>query len=358
MTRFPAILCGLCLVTTICTSTLLGSTSSACTAFLLEQDQQKLVGKSYDWEIGHGQVLINKRNLQKRALLLDGQKPLQWVSTQGSLTFNQYGREMPNGGINESGLVIEVLWLDNSVYAPKDTRLAVNELQWIQYMLDTAKDVPTLIAQAKKIRIAPAYARVHYFACDAKGQCAALEMIKGDLVITSGADMPVKTLTNHSYADSARYLKRHKGFGGAQKIKTGTRSLDRFTRAAHMTRSTPITSKDGFHVLDQVKLGNRSQWNILYDPQQKAVWFRTRDSTTIKRVALSDFDLQCQSPTMVMDIQSKASGDVHTNFVPYTRTLNEELLAKSLQSIAPSLPKGTSSLLARYPETMTCKPSR
>jgi choloylglycine hydrolase len=36
-----------------------------------------------------------------------GEKPLTWVATYGSVSFNQNGRELPCGGINEAGLVIE-----------------------------------------------------------------------------------------------------------------------------------------------------------------------------------------------------------------------------------------------------------
>jgi penicillin V acylase-like amidase (Ntn superfamily) len=30
------------------------------------------------------------------------------------VTFNQYGRNFPSGGMNEAGLVIELMWLEGS----------------------------------------------------------------------------------------------------------------------------------------------------------------------------------------------------------------------------------------------------
>ena len=35
--------------------------------------------------------------------------PASWVSKYGSVTFNQYGRELPTGGMNEAGLVVETI---------------------------------------------------------------------------------------------------------------------------------------------------------------------------------------------------------------------------------------------------------
>lgn len=47
----------------------------------------------------------------------------------------QYGRNFPTGGMNEAGLVIELMWLDGSRYPVPDARPAVDNLQWIQYNL-------------------------------------------------------------------------------------------------------------------------------------------------------------------------------------------------------------------------------
>ena len=38
-------------------------------------------------------------------------QPARWTSKFGSVTFNQYGKDNPMGGVNERGLVIEVMEL-------------------------------------------------------------------------------------------------------------------------------------------------------------------------------------------------------------------------------------------------------
>src|SRR5919107_239450 len=80
-----------------------------CTTFCLTAGDGVYFGKNYDWDFGRGFLFVNKRGLAKTAMLdAPRQRPAEWVSKYGSLTFNQYGREQPHGGINEAGLVVEL----------------------------------------------------------------------------------------------------------------------------------------------------------------------------------------------------------------------------------------------------------
>ena len=45
-----------------------------------------------------------------------------WTAQYGSITFNQYGRELPTGGINEAGLVVESMALSEARYPEPDHR--------------------------------------------------------------------------------------------------------------------------------------------------------------------------------------------------------------------------------------------
>ncbi len=98
----------------------------ACTAFLFEQEGQVVMGKSYDWDTGDALVMVNPRGVAKRSLLLSSSKAHEWVSKYASVTFNQYGREFPVGGMNEAGLVVEALWLRAARIEPSDARPALN----------------------------------------------------------------------------------------------------------------------------------------------------------------------------------------------------------------------------------------
>ena len=78
--------------------------ADACTAFCIKDSNNLLVAKNLDWPVGDGLILVNKRGLFKEAYI-SGSKRISWTSRYGSITFNQFGKEFPLGGMNEKGLV-------------------------------------------------------------------------------------------------------------------------------------------------------------------------------------------------------------------------------------------------------------
>ena len=93
--------------------------SYPCTTLGFVAGSEVLVGKNYDWDIGDGMVVVNKRGVVKQALV--GTNPARWTSRFGSVTFDQYGREFPSGGMNEAGLVVELMWLEATRYPTDPT---------------------------------------------------------------------------------------------------------------------------------------------------------------------------------------------------------------------------------------------
>ena len=328
-----------------------------CTIFLMEHEGGHYFGKSYDWHTSCGLVIVNKRGIDKRALVLGGDDtPAEWTSVHASVTFNQYGCEFPNGGVNDAGLGVEVAWLDRTEYPAKDARPMVNELQWIQYALDSFGSVADIVAAAPGLRVSPAYGNVHYMACDRSGACAAFEHLHGALVVTQDNELVVKTLTNDTYAASASYLTRYEGFGGWEPIPTGSGSLDRFVRASSLALAEPsgAAPQPEFAILDSVSQDASSVWNIIYDLDHRRAYFRTYAVPSIKRVDLSAFDPDCTSETMILDIDFEATGDVSSSFEPYTNAANKELVDKSFAPIIGKVPPGTPELAAPYPADQRC----
>jgi penicillin V acylase-like amidase (Ntn superfamily) len=70
-----------------------------CTSFELTTRQGPIVGRNYDWTVGDGMAVINPRNLKKVAEIQDS-LPLTWKARYGSVTFNQFGRELPVGELS------------------------------------------------------------------------------------------------------------------------------------------------------------------------------------------------------------------------------------------------------------------
>src|SRR6185436_5175860 len=95
----------------------------------------------------------NLRGLFKTSMQTSDGKTISWVSKYGSITFNQYGKEFPTAGMNEKGLVVELMWLDGTHYPQKDQRPSVDVLQWIQYELDNSATVEQVIKTDATLRI-------------------------------------------------------------------------------------------------------------------------------------------------------------------------------------------------------------
>lgn len=329
----------------------------ACTTFCLSDGSHHLIGKSYDWDMEQGIVIANPRGLHKRALLLGGGKPAEWDARYASITFNQYGREIPNGGMNEAGLVVEVMWLDETEAPAPDRRPAVSELQWIQMQLDSRATVAEMAGAADSVRVSQIGGKVHYMACDATGACAVFENLRGKMVVTQGRAMESKVLTNDTYRASMGSLAQHQGFGGKRAIPTGKGSLERFVRAAALVAhpSGKPERKKALAVLDSVRNGAYTKWNIVYDPLARRISFRTRSRPALKEIDLAALAADCKAGARMLDMATAAKGDVTAKFASYTFAANKKLVETSLAPIASSLPRGAAWLVASYPATARCK---
>ena len=85
-------------------------------------------------------------------------------------------------------------------------------LQWIQYQLDNCATVGEVIATDQKIRLEKTNvrARIHYFVCDASGDCATIEFLDGAMQVHRGKTLPCRALANDTYEWSAAYLRAHR----------------------------------------------------------------------------------------------------------------------------------------------------
>ncbi len=342
--------------------------TEACTALRMKTSAPSagvVVAKNYDWSNEQGAVLTNKRGVAKRALLLSTRSaPAAWTSRYGSLTFNQYGRELPNGGMNERGLVVEVLWLGGSRYPAPDMRVTLNELQWVQYNLDNFATLQEVAAAAPGLRVSNLYAPVHYFVCDASGACGTFEYIGGALVVHRGKGLPMAALTNSTYARSTAFARRAAGLGGAQAAPTGAGSLARFTRAALAVRKAAAGSSGGaalvaeaFAALDDVAQDSQTKWQIVYEPQARRAHFRTHSSASTKTVDFGEasFDGRCSTPVMGLDMGTRRAGSANKRFTPWTGSQNSSLINDSFAKLdGASYLRPFLGMLASYPDSTRC----
>lgn len=341
------------------------SETLACTTFCLKNRGEVLFGKNYDWMIGDGLVFVNLRNVSKTST--DKSSPAGWVSRYGSVTFNQYGRENPMGGMNEAGLVVELMWLDETEYPQADRRPTVDTLEWIQYQLDTAGSVDEVLKNAETVRIS-SLVTLHYLVSDKNGNSATVEFLDGKLVAHTGEKLAVAALANDTFEKSWKYASETLDFGGAKPLAQTESSFDRFTRAARATREFAKQEKTeaeavryAFDVLSNVAQKNGTQWSIVYDQKRAKIHFRSRQSAPVKSVDLKQFDFACEGRVKIFDINTKdVSGDVSKKFIDYTRAANRDLIERSFggTDFLKNTPAAVKDFLAEYPDGFTCDAGR
>ena len=336
----------------------------ACSTFVLKSGKNLVFGRNYDWGIGYGYVMVNKRNQIKRSdhSSEPSAKSVQWVSKYGSITFNQYGKEYPMGGMNEAGLVVEVMWLEETRFPSPDVRPALDELQWVQYQLDTASSVKEVITSNLSIRISTSSAPLHFLVSDKTGEAATIEFLDGKMAYHIAETLLVKVLTNSTYEDAMEYLKSHKGFGGAKEIGFSRNSLDRFARAAHMLSSYEKSKDKGivdyaFSILESVDNEGWTQWSIVYDVTDRTVHFKTKDSPRLKKFAFADFDFDCRTQSKVIDMHTDKTGDLRGNFIAYSTEINRKLIGRSFKGtdFLKNTPDAVMDQRAKYPESIICR---
>jgi penicillin V acylase-like amidase (Ntn superfamily) len=109
------------------------------TTLCLLEKGRTLVAYNYDFYASEGLVLVNRRGTSKKSRV--EHQGASWTARHGSVTFNQFGRDNPNTGVNEERLMVSLMWLDATRYSPADHRPAIGILEWIQYNLDNHASV-------------------------------------------------------------------------------------------------------------------------------------------------------------------------------------------------------------------------
>lgn len=334
---------------------------NSCTTFVLEDSKGNVVfGRNFDFPAGYGHMHINKRGQLKSSLPMPGEEAIEWVSEYGSVTFNQGGREFPYGGMNEAGLVIELMWLQEAQYPGHDNRHGLMELQWIQYNLDNAASVDELLENSELIRISDkATAPLHFLVADKSGDVAAIEFLNGKMVVHRGENLPYTALANCTYETSLSY-KSSKDQGEEKEFNGWTNnSSGRFSEAAAMVEAFDenkyMMVDYAFTVLDSVAQHPGTVWSIVYDISKTSVSFKTLNNKEIREIAFADLDFSCEAENLYADMD-QFDGDVK-NFKNTTYEANFDCINRVFdnveflrENVTPEMRQGT----AIYFQSVKC----
>lgn len=240
-----------------------------CSAFAIPGADEVLLAKNFDWHFGTGYLVKNPVGVSRRALPLWGGEPAAWTASFGSLTFTQFGAGLPYGGINQRGLAIEMLWLDETVY-PGAAERTIGELEWIQYQLDTRGTVAEVIANLSEFSIRPLGGKIHYILADESGDRALIEFLDGEARVHRGEAGPL-ICTNDTRTLSelaARALGTGPLEGTSSRVRYAKlrRDLDGLAAPPHVERA--------FGALESVSESGaryRTQWATVYELRKRRV---------------------------------------------------------------------------------------
>lgn len=338
-----------------------GGAADACTGFLLNRPKIKIMAVNYDWEVPGGRLIVNPRGLQKTALVPPDVDPVSWVSSFGSLTFNQYGQEFPIGGINQMGLAMQVLWLESTVYPTDAPGPSIGALQWVQYCLDNFSTVQQIVDSAQQLAIT-SRAKLHFLACGQSGSCAVVEFLDGKPAIRAAETLPLPVLANSTYYDSIKALDASLGYGGKMAPPEGDESLSRFVRVTtQLNRSRvenrPAAIDRAFEILADVALEGLNQWRVVYDLIARRVYFTTSDNPERRSLGVGTVELHCAlDGVRSIDLSGEGSGDVRAGFSPWEASQNLELVTSSVAKTGflEGITQDQVLSWGKYPENLRC----
>ena len=125
----------------LCASLLATPAASACTRFVYHgANDEVITARSMDWKVDVGTNLwVFPRGMKRSGQA--GPNSIQWTSKHGSVIASGYDISTTDG-MNEAGLVANVLWLAESSYPEYDGKTpGLTLAAWAQYVLDNFASV-------------------------------------------------------------------------------------------------------------------------------------------------------------------------------------------------------------------------
>ena len=279
-----------------------------------------------------------------------GSSSIKWTSLYGSVSASSWDIAVSDG-INEKGLVANLLWLVSSEYSEfkKDgDKKGLSVSLWAQYALDNFATVAEAVEHFGKeafvvvtdfIPGTDKYTTVHLSLSDAGGDNAILEYIGGKLIIHH--DPSYTVMTNDPVFEEQLAINEYwKGIPGNIFLPGTNRAADRFVRAHYyinaipQTDDTRIAIASVFSVIRQCSVPygistegfpnlSTTRWRTVADQKNLVYYFENalNPSTVWVDLKKLDFSKTGKVKKLALDNNQTYSGETSDKFVvtkPFT----------------------------------------
>ena len=311
----------------------LASKAEACTRVVYTgTDGMVVTGRTMDWKTElESNIWVFPRGMKRNGET--GQNSLQWTSKYGSVVTSAF-EIASTDGMNEKGLVANLLWLPESEYPTRDqSKPGLTIATWVQYMLDNFATVneavsfvegDTFQVVSDKMPDGSRMATLHLSISDATGDNAIFEYVNGKLTIHHSKDY--KVMTNSPTYDKQLALNDYwKSIGGLTFLPGTNRAADRFARASFYIDALPKTDNEkiavasvfsvirnasvpyGISTPDSPEISS-TQWRTVSDSKNLTYFFESSLTPNTFWVNLQDMDLAQGAPVLKLVI---ANGETY-----------------------------------------------
>ena len=303
--------------------------SAACTRVVYHGPNGTIItARSMDWKTEtKSNLWIFPRGMHRDGAT--GPATVKWVSKYGSVV-TSFGDNGTTDGMNEKGLVANLLWLAESEYPKTDlSKAGISIGTWVQYVLDnfsTVKEAVDFLVKepfsvySDKMPGSDLSATLHMSVSDALGDNAIFEYVKGKLVIHH--DTSYQVMTNSPIFEKQIALDEYwKQIGGTTMLPGTNRAADRFVRASFYINAIPKTDNTrialasvfsvirncsvpyGISTPSQPNISS-TRWRTVADHKNKVYYFESALTPNTFWIDLKTVDFSATAKTKKLSIEN------------------------------------------------------
>lgn len=317
----------------------------ACTRILWpDNGQAVLAARNMEfWTDDLPTLVVFPRGLRRHGGEFDG--AMSWTSKYASVSVAGMDGAGIDDGLNEKGLGAHLLWMQDTVYEPRDQRPGIAYAIWLQYLLDNHATVQEVLDDLPRYQVVAVPVQIgaeaktlplHVAVEDATGDSAVIEFVDGKLSVHHGRQFAVMT-NEPAFPKQLDNLKQYKPFGGTLSLPGDVDPMSRFVRASTYLKTLPRPGSYQEALASllmvirnvQVPIGAQDysgtdledtwdvKWMSLADLTYRTLYFQAGKSPNLVWVSLENFDLDVGAPVLVADPRNPTLvGDITVTFRP------------------------------------------